>query len=220
MTKTSVNTHLKHLLVQALLVASTLAVGTASAGKIKCWTNSDGIRECGNVVPPEYAQKGHVELNKQGVTVKQHERALSPEEVAERKRIEDEEKARKAAEEEQFRKDQMLLNTFASEDEIVMTRDGKIKILRTEIKLTRNSLNNARKRLNDLRKQAADLERAGKPVPKKLNDDIAQAKSQVDSYKEFIASKDGEQQKINSQFDSDLKRFRELRRPSGRLPSN
>ena len=33
----------------------------ASAG-IKCWTNDDGVRECGNTVPPKYAQKAHREL--------------------------------------------------------------------------------------------------------------------------------------------------------------
>jgi hypothetical protein len=33
---------------------------------IKCWATRDGIRECGNTVPAEYAQQSHKELDKQG----------------------------------------------------------------------------------------------------------------------------------------------------------
>ncbi len=40
-----------------------LCLGTAQAGKIKCWTNSDGVRECGNIVPQEYTQGGHDEID-------------------------------------------------------------------------------------------------------------------------------------------------------------
>ena len=94
-----------------------------------------------------------------------------------------------------------------------MARNGKITSIRTEIRLTRKSLDNARERLRGLRKQAANLERAGKPVPNKLNKDIGQAQTQVASYETFIESKKGEQDKINSQFDSDMTRFKQLRRP-------
>ena len=38
----------------------------SDAARIKCWTNNEGVRECGNAVPPEYAQKGHKEVSKSG----------------------------------------------------------------------------------------------------------------------------------------------------------
>ena len=34
--------------------------------RFKCWTNSDGVKECGQNVPPEYAQQGHEEVNSLG----------------------------------------------------------------------------------------------------------------------------------------------------------
>jgi len=57
----------------AVLAAALLPL-PASAG-IKCWTNDDGVRECGNTVPPEYAQKSHRELTGEGITVSTTKRA-------------------------------------------------------------------------------------------------------------------------------------------------
>jgi len=184
------------------------------AAKIKCWKNSDGIRECGTIVPPEYAQKGHDVINSQGVKIKHNERALNKEELAERKRLAAEKKAAETALIEQQRRDKVLLNTFSNEDEIVMARNGKITTIRTEIRLTYKSLNKAKDYLNKLRKKAASNERAGKAVPKKLATDIDQAQTQIKHYEKFINVKKNELNKINSQFDTDMARFKELRRPT------
>jgi len=191
----------------------TLSSLPAQAGKIKCWKNSDGIRECGNIVPPEYAQKGHEELNAQGIRVKTHERALTKDEIIERKRIKAEEKAKQDAIEAKQREDMVLLSTFANEDEIVMARNGKITAIRTEIRLTNKSLTKAKTRLNETRKQAANYERSGKKAPKKISTEIATSQKQILNYEQFIESKKVELNKITTQFDSDLKRFRVLRKP-------
>ena len=62
------STH-RRLLILSLLLSGALATPFANAG-IKCWTNKDGVRECGNAVPPEYAQQGHTVKDKQGLTRK------------------------------------------------------------------------------------------------------------------------------------------------------
>ena len=63
-----------------------LAATTVSAASIKCWTNEEGVRACGTVVPPEYAQQEHEEINKQGIVVNVQERAKTEAEIAEDKR--------------------------------------------------------------------------------------------------------------------------------------
>ncbi len=194
-------------------MALTLSSVSVQAGKIKCWKNSDGFRECGNIVPPEYAQKGHDEINSQGIKTKHHKRALNKEELAAEKILKEKEKAERIAKEAKERNDMVLLNTFASEDEIVMARNGKITSIRTEIRLTYKSLNKAKDRQGVARKQAAGLERAGKAVPKAVTDKIQQAQKQIINYEEFIASKKAELDKINGQFENDMARYKELRRP-------
>lgn len=197
-------------LIFPVLLGLGLMSGTAQA-KIKCWTNSDGIRECGNAVPPEYAQQGHDEINKAGIRVKHHERAKTEAELAEEARLKAVEEEKKRLAEEQAAHDRVLLNTFASEDEIVMARDGKITSIKTEIRLTNRSMNAAEDRLQKLRKQAANFERAGKPVTEKLIKDIQQTQDQIKEYEAFIANKQVEKDRIQQQFESDVTRYRELR---------
>lgn len=197
-------------LIFPLLLGIGLFSGTAQA-KIKCWTNSDGIRECGNAVPPEYAQQGHDVINKAGIRVKHNERAKTEAELAEEARLKAIEEEKKRLAEEQAAHDRVLLDTFANEDEIVMARDGKITAIKTEIRLTNRSMNTAKERLGKLRKKAANLERAGKPVPEKLSNDIQQTQTQISDYQAFIANKQVERDRIHQQFDHDVTRYRELR---------
>jgi chromosome segregation ATPase len=197
-------------LILPLLIGIGLTAGTAQA-KIKCWTNSDGIRECGNIVPPEYAQQGHDEFSKQGTRIKHHERAQTEAELAETARLKAIEDEKKRLAEEQAMHDRVLLNTFASEDEIIMARDGKITSIKTEIRLTNRSMDVAKERLNQLRKKAANLERAGKPVSKKLSQDIQHTQTQIEEYEKFVNSRQAEKDKIHQQFETDVTRYRTLR---------
>ena len=49
----------RHRIPCALAAVALLALPPMAGAGIKCWTNNDGVRECGNAVPPEYAQQGH-----------------------------------------------------------------------------------------------------------------------------------------------------------------
>ncbi len=200
----------KLTLIFPILLGLGLNSGIAQA-KIKCWKNSDGIRECGNAVPPEYAQQGHDEINKQGVRVKRHIRAQTKAELAETARLKAIEDEKKRLAEEQAKHDRVLLDTFASEDEIIMARDGKITSIKTNIRITNSNKSKAQERLKLLRKKAANLERAGKPVTEKLIQDIKHAQDQITEYETFIDNKQAEKDKIHQQFETDVTRYRKLR---------
>src|SRR6056300_1076175 len=79
---------------------------------IKCWTNNEGIRECGNRVPPEFAQQGHQEISESGMVIEEQSRAKTKAELAEdaKQKALLAEKKRKQAE--QKRTDNILLATF------------------------------------------------------------------------------------------------------------
>lgn len=199
------------------LTAFLMAANTAQAGKIKCWTNSDGIRECGNILPPEYAQQDHENLNAQGVTTKRFERAQTPEELAETKRLADIKAEEDRLLKEQQERDQVLLQTFSNEDEISMARNGKITAIKTELRLTRASMQNTKDRLRTYYQQAANLERASKPIYEKLANDIKVAEQQIADYEVFISSKEKEKELIQENFERDMKRFQQLK-PGRSLP--
>lgn len=203
----------KSMLPSLYLAAALLALGApdASAAKIKCWTNSEGVRECGNVVPPEYAQKGHEELSKQGMTVDTQERAKTPEELEqERLKMEEEERQAKLAEE-QARQDQILLATFASEDDLKLSHEGKVRALDTRIKHTEALLKKLEDSHKSLVEEAAKQERSGKKISKDTLDDIKRIKQQINENKGFITQRENEKIELSKQFEAELARFRRLK---------
>ena len=51
------------------------------AGKIKCWRNNEGTRECGAYVPPEFSQKRTETRDKSGRVGEVENRAKTKEEI-------------------------------------------------------------------------------------------------------------------------------------------
>lgn len=197
------------------MLACLLALpGTAAAG-IKCWTNSEGVRECGNAVPPEYAQGEHVEKSSSGIVKKTQQRSRTREEVvAERERRAAEAKAKAAAAAaaaERAKADRVLLDTFSSEDDLVLARDGQLTNVEAQIKVTESHVKKLNKQLDQMIGQAADIEKRGRAVPDSLAENIESVREQIDDQHQFIDDKRREQETIRSKFDADIARFRELR---------
>jgi hypothetical protein len=197
------------------MFCSALALPLGAQAGIKCWTNSDGVRECGNMVPPEYAQKETRTLNDEGITTEVKARAKTPEELAaERARLEEEK--RRQAEEEQRRREQqaydrVLLSTFLSKEDILRSRDRKLSAIDATIEITRITIDKLNEKLNKEKGRAANLERQGKPIPESLQQDIASLQNQIGDKESYIASKEREKQQLIDKYAADLKRFLELK---------
>jgi len=198
-------------LARQCLLITLLFTSSAHAASFKCWTNSEGVRECGNVVPPEYAQKGHEEISESGTVVNKVDRALTAEEIAAQKKIEEDKKRQQEIIAEQKRRDDVLLNTYNNVDEIKLAQKGRLAAIDTELKIYSKNLTGAEKGLRNLYAQAARKERNGKKVPAALQKQVDKAKKQVDSYQRFIQNKKNEKQKLIEQFDRNIVRFKELR---------
>lgn len=199
-----------------LAIAAGMIAGApaASATSIKCWTNDDGVRECGNVIPPKYSQKAHEELNNQGVTVATRRRAKTPEELAEQARAERERKAqeqtRAEREREQAARDRVLLDTFTSEDELVLAHRSRLAAIDTRVENTRKILDALREDLSKLREEAARQERSGDAVSAKLGEQIQGTERQISDNLSFISERRQEKAELNERFEEDLARYREL----------
>ncbi|MCC7120109.1 MAG: hypothetical protein IT493_01015 [Gammaproteobacteria bacterium] len=198
----------------ALVLACVLLPGAAQAG-IKCWTNGEGVRECGNTVPPEYAQGEHEEKSKSGLVVKKQPRSRTRAEiVAERERRVADAKAKaeaQAAAAERAKADRVLLDTFSSEDDLILARDGQLTNVEAQIKITESHVAKLNRQIDQMITQAADVEKRGHKVPETLSANIESVRRQIDEQHEFIADKRREQDAIRAKFDADVARFRELR---------
>ena len=189
-----------------------------ASARIKCWTNDEGVRECGNIVPPEYAQKGHREISDQGITVNEVARAKTPEEL----RREREEAARLAAEKAEQERiarkraehDRVLLSTFATEGDLLLARDGKLQTIESRIRHARGIISQLQKKLQNLEARAAELERSGKALPSNLERSIRTMEHRISEHVAFIEARRTEQQGVRETFATDLARYRELRNPA------
>ena len=193
-----------------LAVIPFLVVQPAEAG-IKCWKNKEGVRECGNSVTPEYAQQGHETKDSRGLTVGKTERAKSMEELEAERAVDKEKQMAAIAAKKRAALDRVLLDTFASEDDLVLTRDGQIAHLESQIDLTRSHIDKLEKNLNQMMEGAADIERRGENPGEDLIANISSVRGQIDDNETFISTKEQEQEEIRQRFDTDITRFKELK---------
>jgi len=206
----SIDDIIRRTLRAAIAVIALAAVPLSATAAIKCWTNHEGVRECGNAVPPEFAQQSHETLNKQGLTTNTAEAAKTREELlAERLAAE---AARKAEIEERQREqaDRVLLDTFASVDDLELTRDGQVAHLDSQIRLVQSHLEKLQVNLDQMTERAAETERRGEMPSTEVIKNIDSVRSQIRENEEFIASKKREQEEIRVRFDADISRFRVL----------
>lgn len=199
-------------LLCAIATFAVLAGPAESPAGIKCWTNDEGVRECGNAVPPEYAQQGHREMSEQGITIK---RTKSEEELR-KEREERERIAAIEAEKERARKkraahDRVLLSTFTTEEDLLLARDGQIAAIDSRIQHTEQIVRQLEASLAELHGKAATLERSGKPVTDELRAKIAHVKNQIAESHAYIRERRKRKAEVAEQFAADLVRYRELK---------
>ena len=200
------------LTLTALLFGVGALLGPASTqAAIKCWKNKDGVRECGNAVPPEYSQQETETKDKQGLTVKKSGAAKS---LAE---LETERAAARALKDQEVEKkkraalDRVLLDTFTSEDDLILTRDGQIAHLDSQIRLTQSHIDKLTKNLDQMIERAAEVERKGQKPGADIVQNIESVRDQIAENKAFIVTKRREQEAIRTRFEGDIARFRELK---------
>jgi len=190
---------------------SGLAISGSVQARIKCWTNNEGVKECGNKIPPEFAQKSHQEIGKGGIVREETERAKTNEELAEAKRLAKIETEEKQKEEEQKKLDKILLGTFDSVSDIERARDERVSALESTIKLTEQRSHKIQLDLTKRIQSAATQERGGKSPPEALLKDIESLKRQMKNNDAFIEGKRAEQEEIKQAHAKDIERFKKLK---------
>lgn len=206
-----------HIFITSMLMLALTPQGFAASASssFKCWTNKDGVRECGNEVPPEYAQGQTRTINKKGITTNVEERARSTEEV-EKERREKEAAAVRAAEEkrkqeQQATYDRVLLNSYLKEEEIIAARDRKLSAIDASIELTNTTIGKLEEKLTKEEQRAESLKKNGKEPSAAEKKDMDALQTQIANRKGYVANRLEEKQAITVEYDGYLNRFRELK---------
>ena len=212
------HTYIQHnltaLLASVLLLCST-ALPVAAASLYK-WIDEDGQIRYSDRLPASQAKKKHQQLDGRGFVVSTTEDARSEEDLAaeaEAKRAAEEQAKKDAAAKAiQDQKDQVLLLTYSSEEEMNLAHADRVEVLDSVIRLINKSIESTQGKLDELEARAETrFTSKGKDVPGGLAQKIEHFARKIENRNAQLQLKQDEKAKINQQHEMDIARFRLLK---------
>ena len=192
------------LLVPLAGLAAPAADGVPNKGGIIKWIDDKGVTHYGDTIPPEYANRSSILLNKSGRIMRKNEvektaAQQSPDAGQEKQRIE------------QQRHDTMLLGSYTTEQEIDLARERSTQMDEAAIKGLEQAAAAAKARLAMHQKSAAGFTARKKAVPEDLKKDIDDADGEIGRIDAQIRQKHKDIEATQLRFDQDKQRFHELK---------
>jgi hypothetical protein len=181
------------------------------------WVDEKGVVHYGDAVPPQYADQDKTLLNAQGVPVGTIPGRRTPEQLQA-------EAAHRAAEEHERdaviqsrQRDQNLLATYLSVEEIESLRDRRADILDAQARVTSQYLDQLRLKQHQLEEQAQRFRpystaASAAQLPERLADDLVHVVADIATQQRNLEVKRQESEKLKAKFASDIARFRELKK--------
>ena len=144
------------------------------------------------------------------VQIETHQRAKSGEELAEEQRLAAVQAEDKRKTEEVAKADRVLLETFSSEDDLILARDGKLSAIDGQIRLLESHIHKSEADLERRMVLVESIEQRSQRPAEQVLADIESTRGQIAAHRADIESKRREQDTIRRRFDQDLERFRKL----------
>ena len=195
-----------------------LAVGSAQAASefYCCQDPANGRRVCGDTLPEQCRGRAYRILDSGGNIVKEVGAPLTPEQKAElilenkrRKQLED-------ASREQRRRDQALLDTYTTAEDIDLAQKKAEADVNLAIQATNERIATAQKKRKKFADEAEFYKK--KALPPELEKDLRAIDHEIRLQQELIALKQKEFDTIKAKYDADRKRYFELTRKSPTTP--
>ena len=196
--------------VLAGLLLATAAQAQDAKGKTTYkWVDDKGVTHYGDYVPSEYSQKEQRVLNSQGVEVQKRQAEMSPAEAANYAKQQQEEARRRTH-------DMFLLSTYPSVKEIENVRDVRLDQINGQISAAQAYISSLNSRVEGLKQRSMIFAPYNtKPGARRMPDDLAEemvrALSELRTQNAALSTRRTELAAVQSQFDGDIKRFKELR---------
>ena len=184
-----------------------VALPADAAGMYK-WTDDKGIVHYSDQMPQDAVNKGATVFDKQGRPLKKIDAAPTQEEMRAKEAEEERMKSSNRLTQERARKDQALLQSYTSEQEIDFARTRAISTVDSQLKSAESYSADLRRRQTEIEKQKVAL--AGKPVPAALENELVSLSNELGRQDGLIAQKRDEVASINARYDNDKRRWQEI----------
>jgi uncharacterized protein YPO0396 len=191
----------------ALIAGLTLSFPVAA--KLYKWVDDNGITHYGETIPPEYAGKDRMELNKEGRVIKNDE-VMTPERRR-AKELEDEKVRQDTnAALEQKRRDQMLINTYSNVNEIDLAHKRSLQQVDARINMLNSSLKTAQDNLLSLQTESDNYTKANRKIPDSLVEDLNDAQERLIKLQQDLEKPNAQKAALETRFKADRARYIEL----------
>jgi hypothetical protein len=193
-------------------VSAALLTCTLSAqAKMYKWVDEDGQVHFGDKIPTKYLVKEHDELNELGVKTRHREAAKTPEQKAEERRLEREQKKIELAEKKKKQRDRVLLDTYTTERDLIVARDSRLDAVNSQINLAESIINDSNNKIESMEQQVAEIKASNREVPVDLYKRIDNEKQQVAVQTKVMENHKKRSIEISEQFNGYIDRFKVLK---------
>jgi hypothetical protein len=201
------------LFVLAGVLAFAEPVGAASSGGgsgqfYYCCTDAAGKHVCGDILPQVCYGRAYREMGADGRAVREIAAPLTAEQRAQRATEEEQRRLTEIEQKEQQRKDQLLLETYASLDDLEVIRKRALDDVRKAITNAETQI----AEIKVLRKKYEDEAEfyQNKTLPAEVEKGLADTGSEINAQETVIEAREKDLQNLQEKYDGDRKRFLEL----------
>jgi Domain of unknown function (DUF4124) len=188
-----------------------LAANNPSAGKetVYRWTDDQGVVHYGDSIPPQYSQRERAVLNSRGVEVRKLDAQKTPDQLAAEERTQQNVIKQK-------QHDAFLMNTYTSVKDIEALRDLRLDQLHGQRVAAEQYVDSLHGRMSSLQQRALKFkpynDRPGAHrMPDDVAEDLVRTLNELRVQDNALSAKTEEEALVNTQFQTDIERYRELR---------
>lgn len=206
---------------RCIALAIVLALGAMAANaqtrsgqkKVYCWMQN-GIKVCGDALPPEAADAARTEISmRSGLRTGQVARALTDSERTASAIAADVARREGEAEAMRVRRDLAMVESYMAESDLRRAYGERTELLDQTLKVSQLGVSNLRLSLLGLLRQAGDLELAGEPVANKLADAIQAQHRELRHQQRFLVVQRRDRAELEAEMADAVQRYRTLKGP-------
>lgn len=196
----------KQLLLALLLLIA--APARAANSEFYCCQDANGRRICADTLPEQCRGKPYRVLDSAGNVIKEVGRPLTPEEKVQQAAENLRQKQLEEANREQLRKDQALLDTYATLQDIDLSQRKAEDDVKLAIGDTQAKIDAANKKKKKLLEEAEFYRK--RALPPELDKNLRAVDHELKIEQELMDVKKHDFETIRNKYDADRKRFLEL----------
>lgn len=186
----------------------------ADTGNYYKYKDDNGHTIISSTLPPEAANQGYQIVSPMGTIVetvdpKKSAEELNNEAILQKQKEAAEQESNKLREQEkaQAQKDDILLKSFSSAQDIERARNDKLASIQVLEQIMRESMIGLEKQLQDAKTAAVSYQTSNKPIPEKIQKTIQESERQIKENTTYLERKSLEKKEIHTKYQQLLDRF-------------